>query len=121
VKVPVLFLSGDQKLCDTAKKFHETIEVVSTMTGIGAATVSIHPDLAVANIRKGVERACSRDIKKIPLPSALEYAIEIDYKQSQLAYKNSFYPGVKQVSDTTLSYTAKDFLDIATMIHFCVR
>lgn len=121
VSVPVLFLSGDQKLCDTAKRFHETLEVVPTMTGIGAATVSIHPDLAIDSIRAGVQRACAGDIKRIPLPSASAYAIEIDFKQPEGAYRSSFYPGVKQVSDTTLAYTSKDFFDIATMIHYCVR
>jgi len=121
LKVPVLFLSGDQKLCDTAKRFHESIEVVSTMRGVGGATVSIHPDLAIDYIRSGVHTACSGDIKRILLPSYPEYTIEIDYKQPQGAYGSSFYPGAKQISDTTLSFTSKDFFDIMSMIHFCVR
>lgn len=118
--VPVVFLSGDQKLCDAAKHFNETMETFATMTGIGAATVSHHPEIAVEGIRNGVERALDGK-RQILCPKADLYEIEIDYKQHQAAYRNSFYPGVTQVSDRTLKYTSKDFSEIMTMIHFCIR
>jgi D-amino peptidase len=119
--VPAVFLSGDLQLCDAVKSFNEVIEVFPTMKGIGAGTVSIHPDLAVEGIRDGVRRALSRDLKKIPLSREQRYRIEIDYKQPLAAYRNSFYPGVAQTADSTLTFTSANFEDIMTMIHFCVR
>jgi D-amino peptidase len=119
--VPVTFLSGDTALCETARKFNETLEVFPTMTGIGAATVSVHPELAVDSIRQGVERSLRRDLKALPCLQPGEFQLEIDYKQPQAAYRSSFYPGVIQKNDRTLAYPAATIHDVCTMIQFCVR
>lgn len=119
--VPVAFLSGDEKLCDTARAFNETLELFPTMTGIGAATVSVHPDLAVEQIRSGVERALARDLKSLPRIQSSGFQLEIDFKQPQAAFRGSFYPGVRQKTDRTLSYAAASIFDVCTMIQFCVR
>lgn len=119
--VPVAFLSGDRRLCEAAKAQNARLEVYSTMEGIGAGTISVHPDVAIDGIREGVRRALSCDLTLLPQAASSKYTIAIDYKQPSAAYRNSFYPGVELVSERTLSFTSSDFQDVMTMIHFCVR
>ena len=46
VGVPVVFLSGDRALCDSAAEICPEISTVAVNEGIGNASVSIHPDEA---------------------------------------------------------------------------
>jgi len=52
VKVPVVFVSGDQGLCTEIVGFNPHIGTVAVKEGVGNSTVSIHPELATARIRE---------------------------------------------------------------------
>lgn len=103
--VPVVFLSGDEMLCEKAKKFNPSIETVSVKEGIGGATVSINPELACELIREGVKNGLKRiEACKIVIPEKFE--VEINYKEHKNAKHASFYPGVTQIDSHTVRYTA---------------
>lgn len=72
--IPVAFLSGDEMLCENAKKFFPNIVTVSVSKGIGNGSVSIHPNLAVKRINEGVKEALSGDLSRhmIKLPKNLK-------------------------------------------------
>ncbi|MFC1588517.1 M55 family metallopeptidase, partial [Planctomycetota bacterium] len=53
-QVPVVFVSGDEGLCNEVSEFNPGTDTVAVMRGVGAATVSIHPKLAADRIRQGV-------------------------------------------------------------------
>ena len=71
--MPVVFLSGDEALCQEVKEYNEGIRTVATMRGLGPATISIHPSLAITRIREGMREALSRELTHLsrPLPSRI--------------------------------------------------
>lgn len=121
VGVPVAFLSGDEALCAEVKSYNENIKTVTTFKGIGQGTVSIHPELAIRQIREGVAESLRKDQKKLMRPLPSSFVVELDYKQPREAYGKSFYPGAKLVGDFTVRYESKDYFDILRMIQFCVK
>ncbi|HJW89985.1 MAG TPA: M55 family metallopeptidase, partial [Anaerolineales bacterium] len=55
VKVPLVFVAGDAGLCQDAQALNPNIGTVAVKQGVGNSTVSIHPQLAVDQIRAGVQ------------------------------------------------------------------
>lgn len=105
--VPVVFLSGDQMLCDTAKKFNPSIETLAVKEGRGGATVSIHPERACELIKEGVKKGLKHlEACKLNIPS--EFNVEINYKEHKDAKRATFFPGVKRIDSHTSGYTAKN-------------
>ncbi len=116
--VPVAFVSGDKMLCEDAKELFPNIIAIPVSQGIGQASVSIHPHLAVRKIKAGVQEALSGDLSRhmIVLPGKFE--VEIKFRQHELAYKASFYPGVKQVDNQTIKYVSDDYYEVLRMMFF---
>lgn len=111
--VPVVFISGDKMLCDTAKQFNNGIETVAVKEGIGGSTVSINPDYACELIKEGVKNSLKHiESCKIEIPEKFE--VEINYKEHKDARRASFYPGVTQISPRVVKYTAKDVKEFIT-------
>ncbi len=111
--VPVVFVSGDEMLCDKAKEFNPGIETLAVKEGLGGATVSINPDLACDLIKEGVINGLKRiESCKIAIPEKFE--VEINYKEHKEAKHASFYPGASQVDSHTVKYTAGTVKEFAT-------
>lgn len=111
--VPVVFISGDKRICDDAKKFNPGIETVATKEGVGGATVSINPDIACDLIKEGVVNGLKRiEGCKISIPEKFE--VEINYREHKDAKHAAFYPGVEQVDSHTVKYTADSVKEFAT-------
>lgn len=111
--VPVVFLSGDATLCEQAKKLVPSIETVAVKYGIGNATFNINENKACRLIEEGVKAGLQKiNDCKINEPSV--YDVEINFKECVKAYRASFYPGVTQVDDKTIRYTAKDAKEMMT-------
>lgn len=111
--VPVVFLSGDKMLCETAKKFNKGIETVEVKEGVGGATVSINPDYACELIKEGVKKSLKHiEACKIDIPEKFE--VQISYKEHKEAKRASYYPGVTQMDARTITYTAKDVKEFIT-------
>ncbi len=105
--VPVVFISGDKMLCETAKKFNKGIETVAVKEGLGEATISINPELSCELIKEGVKTALKHiSACKIDIPDKFE--VEISYKEHARARRASYFPGVTQTGPYTVKYTAKD-------------
>jgi len=120
--VPVAFLSGDEALCSEVRGYNDAIETVATLRGVGNATVSIHPDVAVRRIEAGVGGALKRATLKQtmrPLPS--EFVFEIDYVKAREAYGRSFYPGAELIGEGTVRIKTRDYFDVLRMMQFCVK
>jgi D-amino peptidase len=116
--VPVAFLSGDEMLCENAKKLNPNIVTVAVSKGIGDASISIHPKIASEEIKKGVYKALSGDLSRhiIKLPN--EFNVEIKFKKHQDAYKSSFYPGVKLINSQTINFSTNDYYEFLRMFLF---
>ncbi len=119
--VPVSFLSGDESLCDEVRTYNEAIRTVATFKGIGQSTVSIHPTVAVRQVREAAEESLRRDNKKTMRPLPATFKIDLDYKNARDAYAKAFYPGATLVKDGTVRFEATDWMDMLRMIYFCVK
>jgi D-amino peptidase len=116
--VPVAFLSGDAGLCRDAKELNEHIETVAVNTGIGDSTISIHPKLAVKQIKEGAKRALQGELKlcRIPLPEF--FSVEVLYKEHTKAYRASFYPGAQSIATNTVRFESDEYFDVLRFFMF---
>lgn len=119
-KIPVAFLSGDEKICREAKEFNENIVTVAPNEGIGEASVSIHPSKSIELIKEGVRQALEKDLGKNQAELPKKFVLEIVYKNHADAYKNSFYPGVVQSSKKSISFETEDYFEIMRLTSFVI-
>lgn len=117
-KVPVVFLSGDQALCNLAKEVQPMIETVAVMEGLGDSTISIHPELAILKIKDAVEVALKKDLTAVDMILPKIFKFEIQYKEAKLAYRASFYPGVQLMDPKTITYETQDYMEFLKMFMF---
>jgi len=116
--VPPLFVSGDKGLCKEVKAMNSNIRTAAVNEGIGASTISIHPELAVEIIEKSVEEALISDLSLCKLKLPEEFNLEVGYIVHSRAYKLSFYPGAKLISPKIISFKAKDYFEVLRAISF---
>ncbi len=116
--VPVAFVSGDVGLTEEIKEVNENIVTLPIKEGIGGATVSISPKLAIRETKRLVEEAMKvdRDSLQIELPK--HFVVEIIYRDHTRAYRNSFYPGAKFKPHNTVKYETDDYFDVLRLLHF---
>ena len=110
--IPVIFVSGDAALCESAKALVPGIIAVATSLGKGGAVTSVHPDDAVRLIREGVKAAVERKGEGcfVELPNHIETTVK--YQDHRRAYKYSFYPGAEMVDEKTLRFASDDYMDL---------
>lgn len=118
--VPAVFLSGDQGICDDAKKLIPAITTVPVSQGIGPSTVSIAPQHALALIRENVTAALRGDLARCRLKLPEQFTLEVKYTNPVDAYRGSWYPGVKHIGKQTLRFEAEDYFEVMRAIRFIV-
>jgi len=91
---------------------------VSVQEGIGASTVSIHPQVAVKKIEEGVEAALSKDITPLKIKLPPIFKVKIEFRSHISAYKASFYPGVTRLANKTIQFESKDYFEILRTLMF---
>ncbi|MCK8826109.1 M55 family metallopeptidase [Fuchsiella alkaliacetigena] len=119
-KVPVVFLSGDQGVCQEVKEINKNIETVAVKEGKGKSVISIHPEQAKDNIKKGVEQALTAPLEKYQLKLPEYFKVELSFtaQAHPQAYKASFYPGMKKLSATKVLFETQDYFEVLKMILF---
>ncbi len=120
LNVPVVFLSGDLGLCDEANRINSNIVTIPVKEGIGAATISIHPKLAIELIKSGVEESLKKDFSlyKIELPKSFQ--LEISYRENIDLMKALNYPNIKQIGPKDVSFQTEDYIEVVRAIEFLV-
>lgn len=119
VNVPVVFVSGDRALCEEASALVDGIVTVPVLEGFGASCRSLLPAESVRRMRDGVHRAVTGRPGPMSLPS--EFAFRLSFAKPFDAYARSFYPGVRQVSETDLLLETKRYFDVLTFLTFAAR
>ncbi|MBL6990351.1 MAG: M55 family metallopeptidase [Bacteriovoracaceae bacterium] len=119
-KVPVIFLSGDDGLCQSAKRYNEKIKTVSTQKGVGAATIAQSPKKSLEEIEAGVNFGLTniKTNSAVALPS--DFCLEILFNNAPDAYSISFYPGARLSNDRLISFKSTNYFDLLTMLKFAV-
>ncbi len=117
-KVPVVFVSGDRALCQHGGEIIPGIQSVAVKYGAGESTVNMHPLTACEKIFASVKEALIKDFSDCLLPLPEHFDVEIAYTGFQEAYKNSFYPGAKQVAPQTIRFASADYLEVLKFFLF---
>jgi len=116
--VPVVFISGDEGICQEANKINKNIKTVAVNKGVGNSVISIHPKRAVEKIKEGVELILKGDIDKCRIELPKYFKVELSYKKHVKAFKASFYPGMKQISSTSLVFETDNYFEVLRMLLF---
>lgn len=110
--VPVVFLAGDKAVCNQAKERFGEVETVAVKEGFGAASLSLHPEVAHNKIRKGVEKALRNLDNYKPYKLKPEYTLVLKLKTEAQVYNGSYYPGAERTGDWELTYKSDSIMDI---------
>jgi D-amino peptidase len=118
---PVIFLSGDQAICEIAGQKIPGIVTVASKRGYGAAAANVSRPELMDSLRAGVKKALAEGPGKIPpLPLPRRFTYQVNLKDLRRAYRMSFYPGMKQIDPATLQLESGDWMDIVTAHSFVV-
>ena len=116
--VPVPFLSGDEMVCEHAKNLNPNIVTVPVSKGIGNGSISIHPNLAIKNIRLGVKSALSSNLSHHLIKLPKYFKIEIRFKEHFKSFRASFYPNMKVIDSQTLIFETDNYYEVLRMLLF---
>lgn len=118
LKIPVVFISGDEGICETAKKLIPNITAVAVSNGVGNASISLHPKTAADKIYGGLYSALSGDWKSCEVKLPESFDVTVKYKNHIDAYRYKEYPGAKPVDEKTIAFSSREYLDIVRFLHF---
>ncbi len=118
--VPVVFVSGDEGICNEVNKVNKNIKTVAVNKGIGNSVISIHPQLAVKKIKEGVQSILKRDIDKCKIELPDHFKVELSFKNHVKAFKASFYPEMKQISSTNVVFETDNYFEVLRMLLFAI-
>jgi D-amino peptidase len=110
--VPVVFVAGDQAICDQVEELFGNVETVAVKEGIGTAALNLHPEAARDRIRAGVERALRNLEDYEPYKLRAPYTLVLTLKTEQNIHKGALYPGAKRTGDWELTYVGQDIIEI---------
>ena len=110
--VPTVFVSGDAGLCEDASKLVPGLSSVAVKFGVGESTNSIHPQLALDQIREGVFHSLKGDLNRCLVKLPKQFEVEIRYQSQSRAYEKSFYPGARLADPFTIQFTASSYFDV---------
>lgn len=116
--VPSVLLTGDKLLCENGVKLHPSLVTVPVKEDIGGRSQGLSPKLACKLIREGAEKALKQDLStaKITLPE--HFKVELCYKDHNIAYAKSFYPGASQINPTTICFESNDWYEVNRFLIF---
>ena len=115
--VPVALVTGDQAICDFAKKLIPAITTVPVNTGRGGGVTSLHPDEAVERIERAAQEAVKHAAECIvPMPE--QFHMEIDFVKHHVAYSKHFYPCAYLKDDKIVCFDSGDWYEVLRFCHF---
>lgn len=121
LSVPIITVTGDGGLVRAVNQFDDQIKTVAVQEGFGGGMISIHPELATERIEKAVKQSLT-ELKTMGWSSNVSipevFNLKVVFCKHQDAYKYSFYPGVRQIDEFTISYTSDNYMDILTLLLF---
>ena len=118
VSVPVAFISCDAGICQEAEALIPGLGTVAVKQGTGNSTTSIHPHLAVEQIRAGVEEALKGELSQCCVTLPDRFAVELRHKNHADAYRVSFFPGASLKEPHTVQFEADDYFEVLRFFSF---
>ncbi len=118
--VPVVFISGDRGICDEAQMLNPNISVLAVKEGVGNATSSLPPQVAVSSIEYIVKEALRGDYASCRIALPDHFSVRIEYRHHHDAYRNGFYPGAHQAGTHTIEFETDNFFEVLRFLMFVV-
>jgi D-amino peptidase len=118
VNVPLVFVSGDEGICEDATLLIPRIAAVAVKRGVGDASINIHPHLAVDQIIEQVQTALQDDVSTCRLPLPEQFAVQITYKDHAMACRASFFPGAVLEQPHTVGFESDDYFEVLRLFAF---
>ncbi|TVQ23412.1 MAG: amino acid amidase [Spirochaetaceae bacterium] len=118
--VPSLLLTGDAALCESARTIAPNIRVCPVISGLGGASISVHPKRARQMMADAVTDALQADPARMLVDLPDSFYIRITYLSTKhyLAHQAAFYPGAEKIDMTTVGFRSTQWIDVLTFIHF---
>ncbi len=105
--VPVVFLAGDNWICQQAKDLFGEVATVETKVGMGSSELGLHPDVVQEKIRAEVTKAL-RD-----LSGYKPYKLQPPYTMVlQVKKERELHPGAEKTGEGEFIFTSSDFLEV---------
>ncbi len=118
VGVPLVFVSGDEGICEEAGQLIPGIGSLAVKRGIGNACINLHPHLALEKISAGVQRALQEDVSRCNLTLPGKFTVEINYKEHAIARKASFFPGAVLKGSHAVLFESQDYFEVLRLFSF---
>lgn len=115
---PVIFVSGDEALCEHAASLIPAIETAPVLKGRGTGTVSIHPEEALELIREKMTKALSKDPAACLAVLPPYFTAEIQFRELGPAVKGAYYPGAVRVDAKTVRFESDDYFEVLRFFLF---
>jgi D-amino peptidase len=112
--VPVVLISGDDKLAEEVTDKMPWVERVVTKWAISVTSArNLTPKAAQVKIRKAAKAAIEgiKSMKIFQLPSPILF--EVEFKNPMQVFLISDIPGIKTKSSVSVSYSGSDMIDIS--------
>ena len=115
--VPVVFLSGDQTICEDAKRLFGPIETAAVKQATGFySAMMMHPEEAQRLIRAGVKRGVERRSELKPYRQPHPVKLEIEFEDTINAELASYLPGVERPRGNTIVFPAHDMVEASKFL-----
>jgi D-amino peptidase len=118
MSIPVVFISGDEMICETARRLCPSITAVPVSQGVGGAVIGMHPARARQAIREGMEKALSGDLSLCRLALPQHFDVEIRYREAKRALQASFYPGAEATGMKSVAYHTENYTEVLRFLFF---
>jgi len=111
--VPVVFISGDETVCELAKaSIGKWLETAPVKKAVGRTAVDcLHPDVTGEMIKSGVRRALTNLDAARPLQTDLPARLEIELTDSEMADVAEICPGTKRLDARTIVVQGETVLE----------
>jgi D-amino peptidase len=114
----VIFVSGDEAVCESAKALCPTIVTAPVCRAFGGASLSVQPVQAREKIYEGMLEAVSRSDNWKPVPLPKHFSVEVEFRSYAKAHRGSFYPGAKAIGKMGLGFESDDFDQVLRFLLF---
>ena len=105
--VPVVFLAGDNWICQQAKDLFGEVATVETKIGMGSSELGLHPEAAREKIRTEVIKALKNLESYRPYTMNPPYTMVLKVKKEREPY-----PGAERTGEGEFTFTSPDFLEV---------
>ena len=105
--VPVVFLAGDNWICQQAKDLFGEIATVQTKLGMGTAELGLHPEAVRDKIREEVSNTLQDLSRFKPYKLQAPYTMVLKVKEER-----DLYPGAKKTGEGEFTFTSSDLLEV---------